>query len=682
MLPVHQSSDARHFLTALLCISALFASATVAEDKPKQPPPSPNSTQQAELINQPANAGSFEQAKSQTADPRPIVVAADPKDPPTQPPPQANTATADISVEPLSPTGPNPITLNVDECIEIAVQNNLGLRINRINDREVDITVRTAWAQYFPEFSTGILHSNHTVGGTDTTNLAPSTPTTPTTPTSNVPQPEVAGVSSTASAGTNSVTGGFTQRTPYGTTLDFSVSEARNSFDRHRASGDYGVNLTQPLWKGASLDVGLKTIRQTRIQRLISRGSLELDTQTLIFNVRQAYANIIRQKQNLDVDNQAVLTAKTFLDLTAAREQAGQVTKLDVSNAEVQLQNRRLSALQDRQALEAVLDTLKNLMDVDLEENIGILAPVVDFGDKFEEGVTKELVINREEGTVSLEIRKNNDLVGPPRELFRAQRYDERVILDEALQNRIDLLNSRRAVAVQKLETAASKNGLGHEIDLVGSYSRGLSGHSVLEGDNGTEAHSWSYGINAKFPWGKIVDRGIYENALLELEKTEIELKQARTVVQTDVRNILRNIRVAEESLLIQGQQVEQAKRSAEAAQISFERGLQSSFDVINAENALLAAKRGFINSRLDYLVFIAQLEVVVGKPTGRVNLEGQSVGGLIDSHIPEELRDRLPQQAPDANPNEADNPWNKSRLYRKDYTPNRHNPVSVDPGR
>jgi outer membrane protein TolC len=669
----------------LLCISALFASVCVAEDKQELPASSPNSTQRAELVNQPSNGGTFEQAKSQTAAAGPNVAPADPKDPkapPSQVP--ANTPTADISVEPLSPTRPNAVMLNVDECIEIAVQNNLGLRINRINDREVDITVRTAWAQYFPEFSTGILHTNQTTGDADITNLPPpAAPTTPTTPASKVPQPEAAGVSSTASAGTNSFTGGVTQRSPYGTTLDFSVSEARNSFDRHRASGDYGVNLTQPLWKGASLDVGLKNIRQSRIRRLISRGSLELDTQSLIFNVRQAYANIIRQKQNLDVDNQAVVTAKTFLDLTAAREAAGQVTKLDVSNAEVQLQNRRLSALQDRQALEIVLDTLKNLMDVDLEENIGVQAPVVDFGDKFEEGVTKELIINREEGTVSLEIRKNNQLVGPARELFRAQRYDESVILDEALQNRIDLLNSRRAVAVQKLETAASKNGLGHEIDLVGSYSRGLSGHSVFEGDNGTEAHSWSYGVNAKFPWGKIVDRGIYENALLELERTEIELKQARTIVQTDVRNILRNIRVAEESLLIQGQQVEQAKRSAEAAQISFERGLQSSFDVINAENALLAAKRGFINSRLDYLVFIAQLEVVVGKPTGRVNLEGQSVGGLIDSHIPEELRDRgLPQRAPDAKPDESDNPWNKTRLYRKDYSPDRRNPVSVDQGR
>src|SRR5581483_6219171 len=104
-----------------------------------------------------------------------------------------------------------------------------------------------------------------------------------------------------------------------------------------------------------------------------------------------------------------VLTAKIFYDLTKARYDAGQVTALDVSNADVQLQNRRLVALQDLQALVAALDALKNFMDVDLEENVAVEAPVIDFGDNFEEGISKEIVINREDGVVVLEIRKKNE---------------------------------------------------------------------------------------------------------------------------------------------------------------------------------------------------------------------------------------------------------------------------------
>ena len=566
----------------------------------------------------------------------------------------------------LSPVRSNAIFLSIEECIEIAVQNNLGLRINRLNDREVDIKVRVDWARYFPNFTTQLLHQNAR-------------------PVSLVPEPVTAGTlapgtNAASSAGVNTLSGGITQTSPFGTTLDFNMDESRNGFERSRASGNLNFNVTQPLWKNASLDVGLKDIRQDRIRRIASRGSLELATQLLIFQVRQEYAEIIRQKQNLDVDNQGVITAKIFYDLTNARFGAGQVTALDVSNAEVQLQNRRLIALQDLRGLVNALDVLKNQMDVDLEENVGVEAPEVDFGDKIEENVTKEILINKDEGVVSLITRRAGKTEVETHELFRAERFDEAVILEEALSNRIDLLNARRAVAIQKLEAAAAKNGLGHEIDLVGGYQRNNAGRSILEGDNGSESHSWSYGVNAKFPWGKIADRGAYETTLVELEKTEIDLKQARTQVQSDIRSILRDLRVAEQSLLIEALAVEQAKRAAEAAQISFERGLQSSFDVINAQNNLLSAKRAFINSRLDYLVDLAQLERFVGKPTGRVNLEGCSVGGLIDSHLPESMREKIePQRAPDATPSKHENPWNKSHDYREDYSPNRRNPVLVE---
>jgi outer membrane protein TolC len=259
--------------------------------------------------------------------------------------------------------------------------------------------------------------------------------------------------------------------------------------------------------------------------------------------------------------------------------------------------------------------------------------------------------------------------VGEPIVLFLATHYDESVILKEALENRIDLLNSRRTLAVQKLQSLLQKDGLGHQVDLVGSFGRANTGRSILEADNGKEVNSWSAGINAVFPWGKIRDRAAYERALLALEKSEIDLKLARTGVQADVRNIMRLLRENEKGMLIEGQRVEQAKRSVAAAQISFDRGLKDSFSVIQAEDALLAAKRDFISRKLDYVVELAQLELIVGKPTGRVDMAGQSVGGLIDAKLPAEIQSRgLPKPAPEAEPRPEEDPFNKSREYRKDY--------------
>jgi outer membrane protein TolC len=572
--------------------------------------------------------------------------------------------TADDNKQPGGQAGPATVEkgyhLSLESAIEIAVLNNLGLKIARLNDRGSDINVKTAWARYYPDFNVGVNHSNSRLSGQN------------------------------AGDGATTVSGGVTQRSPWGTQLDFALSETRTKFDTDRATGDARVAVTQPLWKGAGTDVGLNEIRTARINRLISRGQLDLQTQTLIFNVRQAYANVISAIQNRVVNEQSVRSARTFLELSDAREKAGQVTKLDVFNADVQLRNRELDLLRTQRQLEIQLDILKQLMDIDLEERLIVDATEVDFGDPPtpenranvappEPDSRKEVTSDENSGTVALVQMKSDKPAGPAKVLFQATHFDEPLILKEALDNRIDLLNAHRGLAIQKLQAMLAKDGLGHQIDLSGSYDRANAGRSLLESDNGREVGTWTVGVNASFPWGKIRDRAAYERALLELQRVEIELKQVRTQVQFDIRDNLRELRQLEKTVLVDARKVEAAKRSVEAAQISFDRGLKDSFDVIRAQDDLLSAKVAFINDSVGYVVSLAKLERNVGKPTGRVNLEGQSLGGLIDAKIPDEIKAKgmpMPQPEPEARP--EDDPLNKTRQYRKDYKVSKE-PVIID---
>lgn len=531
--------------------------------------------------------------------------------------------------------------LSLDEAIEMAIQTNLTLHKSRLTDRLSDLSVREAWSQYYPDFNADLSHSNSRQTGKH------------------------------AGDGSTTLSGGVTQRSPWGTTLDFSLSETRSKFDTDTAAGRMRLDLRQPLWKGAGTDVGLAEIRTARIQRLMSRGELDLDIQDLIYAVRNAYASIIQDIQNREVSRQAIHSAKAFLDLTDARYKAGQVTQLEVFNAEVQLRGRELSLLTNDRALEDAFDSLKQLLDIDLGESLRVDAPIVDFGEKAQPDVIKAIAADEATGTVFLKTTKDGKPVGEPAVLFQATHFDESVILSEALTYRLDLLNARRSLALQKLQTMLRKDGLGHQVDFVASVSRANNGRALLESDNGKDVNSWSTGLSASFPWGKIRDRAAYERALLALERTEVDLKLARTAVQSQVRSAMRTLREVEKSMLIEGQRVEQAKRSVAAAQISFDRGLKDSFNVIQAEDALLQAKRDFIARKLAYVVKLAELEKIVGKPTGRVDLTGRSAGGLVDSKLPEELKSRgLPKPAPEPEPKPEDDPLNKSREYREDYRP------------
>lgn len=540
--------------------------------------------------------------------------------------------------------------LTLDEAVELAVQNNLALMQARLSDRLSDVSVREAWAQYYPEFGASMTHSNSRRSGRETGD------------------------------GATTVSGSVSQRSPWGTSVEFSLSESRSKVDSDTASGGVGLSVRQPLWKGLGTDVGLAGIRSARISRLISRGALDLATQNLIFDVRTAYTVIIRNIQNREVTRQAVTSSRAFLELTRARYKAGQVTQLDVFNAEVQLNSRELDLVRNDTGVEAAFDRLKQLLDLDLQEPLRVDAPVLDFGETPQEGVTKTIASEERAGVVRLESKREGQEQGERKVLFTATRYDESVILKEALDNRIDLLNARRDLALQKLTAMLRKDGLGHQIDLSGSVGRNHAGRTLFEGDNGGEVLEWSAGISASVPWGKISDRAAYERALVGLQRIEIDLKRARTDVQADVRDIMRTLRQLEKAMMISGQLVEQAKRTVTAAKISFDRGLKDSFDVIRAEDGLLAAKRDFVNNSLDYNVQLSRLEVVVGKPTGRVDLSGQSVGGRIETKLPESLQNRpLPKPAPEAEPRPEDDPLNRSREYREDYHPKHKDPAIIE---
>jgi hypothetical protein len=50
----------------------------------------------------------------------------------------------------VGPAARPAVTLSQDECVEIAMQNNLGLRLARLSDRVSDLDLKDAWAAYLP----------------------------------------------------------------------------------------------------------------------------------------------------------------------------------------------------------------------------------------------------------------------------------------------------------------------------------------------------------------------------------------------------------------------------------------------------------------------------------------------------------------------------------------------------
>ncbi|MCX7805349.1 MAG: TolC family protein [Planctomycetota bacterium] len=506
----------------------------------------------------------------------------------------------------------NPIVLSLNDCIEMAVQNNLGLLQTRLQDSSAALDVAAAKSRYLPVFSLGA-----TAAGSD------------------------AGVDSKSLGGSLSVS----QKTPWGTELDYVVGATQSKTDLTPYSRgiSHQLTVTQPLWRSAGLDAGMYEIRSAEIRRLSSRARLELAVQQLIFQTRQSYSNCVRATHLLAVNRRALESARKFVMLSQARERAGQVTKLDVFNAEIQQANREVQLVAAETNLEAAYDALKRIMDVDLAEGVRVEFEDVDFGESAPADQSRVIETAENPARVDLVIRRRLPAAEGREErfeeisrknLFTAVRFDEDRVLSEALGYRIEIARSRYNAQLARLTSLLRKDGLGLQVDLSGTVRGYGSGEDWS--DAGEMANTdMSASLRVTIPWGKVSDRVAYEKALLDMRLAEIDLKNTRVEVKAEVRDLMRRLRQAEATIMSQAKQVEQAKRSAEAAQISFERGLKDSFAVVLAEDDLLNAKVGYINSTLNYQILLAELDRVRGVRSGRVVLDKAQGAGDVKASPP-----------------------------------------------
>jgi hypothetical protein len=103
----------------------------------------------------------------------------------------------------------------------------------------------------------------------------------------------------------------------------------------------------------------------------------------------------------------------------------------------------------------------------------------------------------------------------------------------------------------------------------------------------------------------------VQDSEVTRLLNQTAPLEHAR--IEQESRALLAAMQELEAEMLLEGDRVEFARSAAESANISFERGLQSSFDVIEATERLLRAESEFIERRAEYEVQFATMESLLG---------------------------------------------------------------------
>ncbi|MDB6053327.1 MAG: Outer rane efflux protein [Verrucomicrobiales bacterium] len=463
-------------------------------------------------------------------------------------------------------------SLTLKECIQIALEHNLHIKVERLNPVIAQNQLSIAYSAYEPSFSSSATHSfNESPGGVDAQNRAfPGT------------------VTHLDEVGAN--LGGFL---PTGLSYDIggSSNERRglgSGGPFQSSDGLASIRLRQPLLRNLWIDANRLEIQASKKILKISEAEFRLQVMKIVTDVEFAYYELKLAQENARVQRLALKLATDLLDANKERVKAGTAAPLDEKQAESQVSSQQADVLLAEQSLSSQQNATKSLLSDNYAE-------------------WQDVVINPvDEITASTE------------------KFDRTQSWNTGMSHRPELLQARLELERLGVILKYRRNQLFPQLDLIGSYGLNGAGSEFSDTYGGIrkgDGPFYSYGIALTVPLGNRAARGNYaitkaqkQQALLRLQQLEqnvlIEIEDAVTLAQT----MLARVALTREARIF-------AEQALAANQTMYENGKTTSFFVLQFQRDLTAARLREIQSLADYNRALARLALSQGTVMERHNL-------------------------------------------------------------
>lgn len=495
------------------------------------------------------------------------VVFASEQQAPQQAPPATTTPA------PAQPSGPQ-LQLTVEDAVRLALENNLGIRAEKLGPQISTYAVAQARAAFAPRlFST-------------------------TTKRNSTSPPDFlasGGLDATSTSDRINTNLGMEQQVPWGGgRYSFSLDASRlatagsiSSFNPQLGS-TFAAQYVQPLLRNFRIDGFRQQLLLAENNEEIADLSLREQTISTERRARDAYFLLVGALERLDVARQALQLANESLRQNERRVEVGVMARIDIIEAQAEV----------ARVEEQVLIAEANIRN--LEDNL------------------RTIVLNPNQPdfwTVRL--------IPTERPALTPQPMDVDAAVKNALQNRTDLLAARKRLESVDINLEASKNAKLPAVDLIANYNTvGVAGTQFQFGSGfpppiesqtqrsftdalrdvfGQNFRTWSVALQVSYPIGT-------SQAAAALAGTRLQREQQLTSLQELEVAITAQIRDAGRQVTNSLQRVEATRKAREFAEIRYEAeqkritaGLSTTFQLLNAQQALTNARLQESNAIIDY---------------------------------------------------------------------------------
>lgn len=485
--------------------------------------------------------------------------------------------TNEVPSSPTNAPGPNVRQLSLQDCIQMALQHNLDLQIERTKPEVARFTLRAAYGAYDPVLGLSGQHDHNETGARLLTNNLVAGSTTD----DNAFNAALGG------------SGGGPGLLPFGTTYLL----RGNAMDTY-ANGTAGfestfafaeARLSQPLLKNFWIDNTRLTIRVDKNRLKHSELGLKWQVIQTVTKLELAYYDLIYDRENVVVQQKAVELTERLVAENRKRLEVGALAPLDLESAESQAAQGRAAVIKAQSQLAT------------------------------QERTVKQLITDQFAAWADLELQPSGKLT------VTHQVFNRQNSWRKGLAGRPDLLQSRLDVEKQGIQLKFDRNQLFPALDLVGTYGYNGSGKEfsgALYEVQRRDLNYYTYGAQLSVPLANTAARNSLKSDKVTLQQLLLLLKQAEQNIMINIDNDIGTIQSNYEQVLATRAARQYAESALNAEEMKLQNGKSTVYTVLQMQRDLTTARGNEILALDTYSQSISTLSQDEGSTLERLGID------------------------------------------------------------
>jgi outer membrane protein len=496
-----------------------------------------------------------------------------------------------------APSGPVR-QLSLEAAIQSALQNNLGLRVERINPELQDLAIAQAKTVWTPNLTGSAKMSRR---------LSPISGF-------------FSGAKDILKQDSFASEVGANQVLPWGAnyavTWDTSRGKSNSVYDSPNPSLGSSLNFTftQPLLRNLKIDAARQQLLVSKANRQISDIELRQTVLTTVRSVKYAYWDLKAAEAARQVARQSLDLARESLRNNRSRVDIGTMAPIDIVEAEAEVAKRTETVIVSEAGVRSAEDQLRTI----ILDSKGADYWATHF-----------------------------NLTDEPS--FEARAVDVEAAVKAALEKRTDLQQSRKNIELTRSTIQYQHNQVLPDLSATVGYGLTGQGGTKLNFGNGfpppvigtrvdgwgktlqrlvsNDFYNWSFQVTFSYPLGNGSAEALLARTKLQLSQAEIQLQNLELQVTTSVRDVARNVETNQLRLASTRATRTLMERRVQAEQKKFTAGLSTNFLVFQAQRDLADAQYSELVALLDYNKSLVDLEIVQEAPTAGSSVVMTSTG-------------------------------------------------------